>query len=173
MTSELHKSIYEITGDNHGALVAITSANSTEVNSKLKHFDIRGEHVWCLYRHICKGDTAAFIKYISDMKERPSGIFECGHDWGASYSAPRTVCFAEGCENEGTKFCANCFSTRYCSRKCQRQSWSEVHKKTCNEYRDNVMSAICKYGVNEAARRLYISGILSEKGILRFIKKYN
>jgi hypothetical protein len=160
---------------NKAAIAAICSncdgiADTLDI---LEKYDIKGQQVWCIYKHYCNGEPTTFSKFILEMKEKPSGICERGCKWGPSSFAPRTVCFNTGCLNEAVNYCSNCFSVRYCSVACQKKDWSEKHKQSCAQNVINIKDAIKIFGAKEASRRLYILGLLSEAAIFKVIDKYS
>jgi hypothetical protein len=44
------------------------------------------------------------------------------------------ICGLKGCKKRGTKMCARCLKTGYCSKTCQKEDWKS-HKKACERSR--------------------------------------
>ena len=160
---------------NMGAASVITSSGEAilSVLQQLEKFNIRGEKIWCLFKDFCDGDREKVTEFIINMKEQPTGYCCNGHDWGPSRNAKRTQCFATECKKEGQKYCGTCFSTRYCSRECQTVSWKDGHDKRCKQNVVNINKTVKKMGIQEASRRLYLLGLLSEQGVVQFMRKHH
>lgn len=173
LQSDVVKRIRILADGNMGAGSVITGTGDAlpAVLDQLEKFNIRGCDIWCLFKDHCNADQDMTTEFIINMKERPTGYCINEHDWGPSRSAKRTQCFAPECKEEATKYCSRCYSTRYCSKKCQADGWKDGHNKRCKQNVVNIEEAIKKMGVSEASSRLYILGLLSKQAVIQYMKK--
>jgi hypothetical protein len=160
---------------NVGAASIITGSGKDlpAVIEQLEKYNVKGKKIWCIFKDMCDGDQSKTISFIINMKEPLNGFCRAGHNWGPSRSSKRTQCFGPACEAEATKFCSNCYTTRYCSIKCQVAGWKDGHNKRCKRNIANIDAAVEKMGVKEASKKLYILGLLSERGIVQYMNKYH
>jgi hypothetical protein len=171
---EYTKRLHKLCDDNIAAvsIVCKDGNDMPKIVDKLEELGIKGKLIWCLYKDQCKGKYDTFRSTLLKMKERPSGIFPCGCNWGPSRFAKRTECFHSACHTEARFYCSCCFTVRYCSAECQKAAWRDGHKKRCKAHQVSILAAINKFGQAEAAKRLYILGLIGEEGIIRFVKKH-
>ena len=155
-----------------GSIIAYAGERIPKVLDQLEKLGIGGVHIWCLFMCMSGSDKEETIENILSMKEPPTGYCGNGHDWGPSRYAPRTQCFGDECTNEGTMYCSKCYSVRYCSRECQSASWPAGHNKRCKANVVAIKEAVDKMGVAKSAARLFKLGLLTECGVVRFMKKY-
>jgi hypothetical protein len=160
---------------NMGAASVIVNSGKDipTVISQLEKYSVRGEKIWCIFNHMCAGDQISTTEFIINMDEPLTGYCSAEHDWGPSRSAKRTQCFAPECKMEATKYCSRCYSARYCSRQCQSIGWKNGHNKRCQKNITNINNAVEEMGVTESSRRLYSLGLLSEQGVVHYMRKHH
>jgi hypothetical protein len=155
-----------------GSVIAAAGERLPKVLDQLEKFNIKGSYIWCLFMCKSKGDREKAIDTIIEMKESPTGYCSNGHDWGPSRCEAQTQCFGIDCMNEGTKYCSKCYSVRYCSRECQSAAWQGGHNKRCNANVMRIKEAVNKMGVYKSAARIFDLHLLTEHGVVQFMKKY-